>query len=152
MPYETATLVSAVYLYMFIYLLFNNLWILLAGILASQKGRSVGGWITGAIFLGLIAVIILVTLPDLNQPQVIYRTRTIVSQNSTSNASQPNANNSTASCAPNAPQKAPERRLLGYDADGYGVYINADASEEQIASAKKRVSYSLGGAANGNSK
>ena len=64
MPYETAVLVSAVYLYMFIYLLFNNLWILLAGILASKKGRSVGGWITGAIFLGLLAVLILAFLSD----------------------------------------------------------------------------------------
>lgn len=62
---DAIALVSSVYLSLFVYLLISYVWILLAGILASKKGRSVGGWIFGSMCLGLVAVIILAFLSDL---------------------------------------------------------------------------------------
>ena len=62
---DAIALVSSVYLSLFVYLLISYVWILLAGILASKKGRSVGGWIFGSMCLGLVAVIILAFLPDI---------------------------------------------------------------------------------------
>ena len=39
--------------------------IVVCGVLADRKGRSVGGWIVGAIFLGWIAVLILALIQNL---------------------------------------------------------------------------------------
>ena len=98
MTYEAAAvLVSATYMYMFIYLLCNNLWILLAGILASKKGRSVGGWITGAIFLGLLAVLILAFLSDQTvraRPRITH----VSAKNSSSNGNSVTNQSNTPSC------------------------------------------------------
>ncbi|MBO5907853.1 MAG: hypothetical protein J6Q85_06865 [Clostridia bacterium] len=63
--------------------------IILCAVIADKKGRSVGGWIFGALCLGWIGVIILCCLSDLNtnyykksgigttQPGVFPKARTI---------------------------------------------------------------------------
>ena len=48
----------------FIMLIMEAIVIILCAIKADSKGRSVGGWIVGGVFLGWIAVIILCFLPD----------------------------------------------------------------------------------------
>lgn len=51
---------------MFILAIIAIIPIILCPVLADKRGRSIGGWIVGGVFLGWIAVIILYLLPDLS--------------------------------------------------------------------------------------
>ena len=54
----------------------NLIAIIICGVLAGNKGRSIGGWIVGGFLLGWIGVIILFFLSDLNyRPQSSWNPR-----------------------------------------------------------------------------
>ena len=73
----------------------NLIAIIICGVLAGNKGRSIGGWIAGGFLLGWIGVIILFFLSDLNyyRPQSSWNPRGSFYNTNNSN----NSNNSNAS-------------------------------------------------------
>ena len=75
MPTYYSLKLTELLLYFAIFSFISFLWLLSCGVLASRKGRGVGRWITAGYCLGLIAVIILVFLPDI-RPQNYARPRT----------------------------------------------------------------------------
>lgn len=48
--------------------------VIVSAVLADKKGRSIGGWICGGLFLGWISVIILLLLSDLSV-KMVHRTK-----------------------------------------------------------------------------
>lgn len=113
-----------------------NLWLIICAVLATNKNRGLVQWLLLSSVLGPIAVIILAILPAL--PASVPMQTIIYKEN-------PSAQNSTPSATMQS--QISERRLLGYDSDGYAVWAESGYTSKQLDFAEQRVAFCLDGSA-----